>query len=80
MSRKGNQLAYWDAKHWDAVWQLNLKDERHAAGPPVRILSADGFSWRPNFSPDGKKVVFESDRMATAISGCATATEQIAIS
>jgi Tol biopolymer transport system component/DNA-binding winged helix-turn-helix (wHTH) protein len=63
MSRKGNQLAYWVAKHWDGVWQLNLKDERHAAGPPVRILSANGFSWRPNFSPDGKKVVFESDRM-----------------
>ena len=63
MSRKGNQLAYWVAKHWDTVWQLNLKDERHAAGPPVRIISANGFSWRPSFSPDGKRVVFESDRM-----------------
>jgi Tol biopolymer transport system component len=63
MSRKGNQLAYWDAKHSDTVWQLNLKDKRHAAGPPVRILLANGFSWRPDFSPDGMRVVFESDRM-----------------
>jgi Tol biopolymer transport system component len=63
MSRKGNQLAYWDAKHSDTVWQLNLKDKRHAAGPPVRILSANGFGWRPDFSPDGMRVVFESDRM-----------------
>jgi Tol biopolymer transport system component/DNA-binding winged helix-turn-helix (wHTH) protein len=63
MSRQGNQLAYWMLKQWDTVWQLNLKDERHAAGPPVRIVSANGISWRPNFSPDGKKVVFESDRM-----------------
>jgi Tol biopolymer transport system component len=63
ISRKGNQLAYRVSKERDAVWQLILKDERHASAPPTRILSANGFNGRPSFSPDGKKVVFESDRM-----------------
>ena len=32
-------------------------------GPPVRTFSARGFVRRPSFSPDGKKVAFESDRL-----------------
>ena len=63
ISRRGNQLAYWVWKQWDTIWRLNLKDERHPAGSPTRVLSANGSSWRPSLSPDGKKIVFESDRM-----------------
>ena len=63
ISRRGNQLAYWLWKQWDTIWKLDLKDERHPLGPPVRFLSGRGVIWRPSFSPDGKKLVFESDRM-----------------
>jgi len=63
ISRKGNQLAYRVSKQQDAIWQLILKDGPHVSVPPMRILSANGFSLRPDFSPDGKRVVFESDRM-----------------
>jgi serine/threonine protein kinase/Tol biopolymer transport system component len=63
ISRKGNQLVYRRAVESTAVWRINLKDERHSLGPPVRVISARGINRRPNFSPDGKRVAFESDRL-----------------
>jgi Tol biopolymer transport system component len=63
IARKGNQLVYSRIVMTAALWRLDLKDERHAVGPPVRIFSARGFIRRPDFSPDAKQVVFESNRM-----------------
>ena len=63
ISRKGNQLVYQHAVESSAVWRINLKDERHSLGPPARAISARGINRRPNFSPDGKRVAFESDRL-----------------
>jgi Tol biopolymer transport system component len=63
ISRKGNQLVYRRYAYSDNIWRINLKDERHSMGPPVHVFSSRGFIRRPNFSPDGKKIAFESDRM-----------------
>ena len=62
-SRRGNQLAYTLLSENDTIWRLDLRDERHALGPPVRLLSGRGYVWRPRYSPDGKKISFESDRL-----------------
>lgn len=63
IARKGNQLVYQHYLHSQDIWRLSLKDVWHPTGPPASLFSARGFNRRPNFSPDGKKVVFESDRL-----------------
>ena len=63
ISRKPNQLVYQHNVESASVWRVNLKDEKHALGPPIRVFSGRGFLRRPNFSPDGRKVAFESDRL-----------------
>jgi Tol biopolymer transport system component/DNA-binding winged helix-turn-helix (wHTH) protein len=61
--RKGNQLVYQHLVRSDKIWRINLKDEKHRQGAPTPVISARGINWRPNFSPDGKKITFESDRL-----------------
>jgi Tol biopolymer transport system component/DNA-binding winged helix-turn-helix (wHTH) protein len=63
ISPKGNQLVYQQVRD-DArsVWRLDLKDEKHRQGPPAQVISERGWKGRPQFSPDGKRIVFESWR------------------
>jgi Tol biopolymer transport system component/DNA-binding winged helix-turn-helix (wHTH) protein len=61
ISRKGNQLVYQHMAFKDSLFRLDLKDEIHPQGPPVFLRSEKGFNWRPQFSPDGKRFVFESN-------------------
>ena len=63
ISRKGNQLAYLHIVQSDDIWRINLTNLSHSQGPPVRLFSSRGFIRRPNFSPDGRKIAFESDRL-----------------
>lgn len=62
--RRGNLLAYVHPTVSSSIWQIRLKDETHPVGPASRLISSRGHvNWRANFSPDGKKIVFESDRL-----------------
>lgn len=64
ISRKGNLLAYGHATLSSGIWRISLKDRMHPINPPTRVITARGqINYRPSFSPDGKKVVFESDRL-----------------
>jgi serine/threonine protein kinase/Tol biopolymer transport system component len=66
ISRKGHQLIYQNRVRNDNIWRVNLRDERHAKGSPSDLISANGFNGRPDFSPDGKRIVFESSRSGYA--------------
>ncbi len=62
--RKGNLLAYEHASVGSGIWQIGLKEKTQARGAASRVIAARGMiNWRPSFSSDGKKVVFESDRL-----------------
>jgi len=64
ISRNGDRLVYTQSSYSDNFWRLDLKHERSAQGLSVRVTSTRrGFNRRPSFSPDGKKIVFESDRL-----------------
>jgi Tol biopolymer transport system component len=56
-------LVYQHVVASDAIWRIELKDPRHSVGSPAPLISSRGINWRPSFSPDGKKIVFESDRL-----------------
>jgi Tol biopolymer transport system component/DNA-binding winged helix-turn-helix (wHTH) protein len=62
--RWGDRLVYRQSVYSHNIWRLNLKDEKTAQGPPVRVTSTSrGFNWRPSLSPDGKKIALESNRL-----------------
>jgi Tol biopolymer transport system component len=61
ISRKGD-LAYLHQLNNDNIWRVALKDETHPQGPPAPVISARWENLRPRFSPDGKRIAFESDR------------------
>ena len=62
--RKGNLLAYEHVSWTTGIWRISLRDQTHSAGGATSVTSARGMTnGRPSISPDGKKVVFESDRM-----------------
>ena len=63
ISGKGNQLTYQQMDDKMDIWRVNLKDEIRSQGPPAVVISQKCRNSRPHFSPDGKRIVFESDRL-----------------
>ena len=67
ISSKGHQLLYQQTSGGKLnIWRLNLKDQTRGQGSPQILISGKGGSGRPNFSPDGKRIAFESDRLGYA--------------
>ena len=75
---RGDELVYEQEIAKLDIWRLDLKDARHLQKAPVSLVSEKGNKMRPDLSPDGKKIAFESDRLghwdiwtcATDGSGC----------
>jgi Tol biopolymer transport system component len=63
ISRSGNELAYQQAVGKDDLWRIVVNGGRRLPGPATIAIAAKGRKLRPNFSPDGKRIAFESDRL-----------------
>ena len=62
ISRSGNRLAYqWDVSDRN-IWRLSLSVSGAAAGPPVRLIASTRSEHSAQYSPDGKRIAFESNR------------------
>jgi len=60
ISPKGNQLVYQQVHDLRNIWRLGLRDEKHPQSPPEEVITEKGWKGRPYFSPDGKRIAFES--------------------
>jgi Tol biopolymer transport system component/DNA-binding winged helix-turn-helix (wHTH) protein len=65
VSRSGNELAFQQAVGKDNIWRLNVRDGQRVPGNATIAVAAKGRKLRPSFSPDGKKIAFESDRLGS---------------
>jgi Tol biopolymer transport system component/DNA-binding winged helix-turn-helix (wHTH) protein len=61
ISPKGSQAAFQHVAAHDTVWRIELADEKRPRGPSQLVIGMKGRNCRPNFSPDGKKIAFESE-------------------
>src|SRR5262249_27372662 len=59
---KGKLLAYQQTLEQNDIWRLPLANDKLRQGAPIPIVVSKGFNARPRFSPDGKKIAFESTR------------------
>jgi Tol biopolymer transport system component/DNA-binding winged helix-turn-helix (wHTH) protein len=60
---KGDALVYeqWVSKA--NIWRLDLRDARHLQKPPAALVTEKGDKMRPELSPNGRKIAFESNRL-----------------
>ena len=56
----GDRLAYTRTAMKINLWKVMLANARRTLGPPRLILSSNGYVALPSYSPDGRKLAFES--------------------
>lgn len=65
LTLRGNRLAYaQETVDWN-IWQVDLKGSKSLGQRPAPVITSTRFDDSPQFSPDGKKIVFASDRSGT---------------
>ena len=65
VSRRGSELAFQQAVGKDNIWRLNVRDGQRLPERATIAIAAKGRKLRPSFSPDGKTIAFESDRLGS---------------
>jgi Tol biopolymer transport system component len=61
VSRTDKRLAYVRTTYDENIWQLDLAGGK-ASGPPTKLIASTWQDNAPQYSPDGKKIAFASDR------------------
>ncbi len=62
ISRSGNQLAYVEQIYNTDIWRIEVPDFEGEESPAANLISSSQGDFNPQCSPDGKKIVFVSDR------------------
>ena len=62
MSRQGNRLAYVQSTFDTNIWRIEIPESNGRSSPPTRLIASTNLEQGPQYSPDGKKIVFESTR------------------
>jgi Tol biopolymer transport system component/predicted Ser/Thr protein kinase len=62
ISRLGNRLAYAVERGDTNIWRIDLQGPDRKAGVPFKLISSTRSEHGARLSPDGKRIVFQSDR------------------
>ena len=62
ISRQGNRLAFAQGVFNANIRRMQVPDVESSPSSPTQFLSSTRWESRPQYSPDGKRIVFESDR------------------
>jgi Tol biopolymer transport system component/DNA-binding winged helix-turn-helix (wHTH) protein len=65
ISQRGNRLAYVEQIYDTDIWRIEVPDSQGKRSARVKLISSSQEDDNPQYSPDGKKVVFDSDRSGT---------------
>jgi serine/threonine protein kinase len=66
VARSGERLAYAQLLENVNIWRIPLDGAAGGAGAPTRLVSSSRSQGDPAFSPDGRRLAFESDRSGTS--------------
>ncbi len=59
---RGHRLAYTERKHDSNIWRVPIGRDRKSGSEPVQLIASTQEDDSPQYSPDGKKIVFASNR------------------
>ena len=62
ISGHGHRLAYQQGVSDSNIWRIELQSSTGRGGSPTRLIASTQVEVGPQFSPDGKKITFCSDR------------------
>jgi Tol biopolymer transport system component len=66
ISRQGRRLAY-AQRLWDVnIWRAEIPGPHGKVSPPMNLISSTFLDHLPQYSPDGKRIAFESYRSGSA--------------
>jgi len=62
ISHRGDRVAYTRAVEDTNIWRLEVPDPNRKASQPLNLISSTYLDEAPQYSPDGKRIVFTSAR------------------
>jgi Tol biopolymer transport system component/DNA-binding winged helix-turn-helix (wHTH) protein len=62
LNRKGNRLAYTSVTYSSSLWRASLTPDHKVIRPLEIFITSTGLEEGPQYSPDGKHIVFQSTR------------------
>ena len=62
ISDRASRLAYTHSTSDWNIWRMEISPSKGKVNPPTRFISSTRNEWNPQYSPDGKKIAFTSDR------------------
>jgi Tol biopolymer transport system component len=62
VARRGHRLAYTESKYDTNIWRIPLKSGADSQAVPAPFIASAQLEDSPQYSPDGKRIVFGSNR------------------